>query len=135
MNIGSHGRTLSFFPFLLLLFMGLFWGQVGVNPLFLPPFVPLASSPPECVYLLVSIRLYKVVNRRNRHGPHEVEGRPPGTESGEWQQCLLQVCCVCCPEDLGHVTWNARWLSGSQAVCLSPGPMPCSCQSEMFKDV
>lgn len=58
-NIGSHGRTLSFFPFLLL-FLELFWDQVGVNLLFLPPFVPHADSPPKCVHLLVSIRLYKV---------------------------------------------------------------------------
>ena len=55
-NIGSHGRTLSFFLFLLLLFMGLFWGQVGVNLLFLPLFVPHANSPPNVSTCLLASR-------------------------------------------------------------------------------
>lgn len=41
-----------------------------------------------------------------------------GAELAQWQQCPPGLLGLCWPEDLCHVTRNARWLRQTQAECL-----------------
>ena len=93
MNARSHGRTHLFFALFRLCFHGSIPEPNGGEPAFSHSLCPWFRLLPECISLLVSIRLYKEGDETDTV-PRRWRGRPGGMAFGEWQQCTLRVCGV-----------------------------------------